>query len=419
MKDAGSDTIQSGRQTDRADRADVGLTSVDETTRTVVPAQPLRRGHGLFRDLDRPIDVFAHLGPNWFAAVMGTGIVATAAATLPVQWPVLRGFASAVWVLAALWLIALTGAEILHWTRHRTTALGHARNPVMVQFYGAPPMALLTIGAGALLLGPGLIGEHAAITIDAVLWPLGTLTGLASSLVVPYLMFTRLRAAPDAAFGGWLMPVVPPMVSAATGALLIPHLPAGQPRLTMLLACYAMFGLSLIASVVVIAQLWQRLVRYSVGPAAMVPTVWIVLGPLGQSITAANLLGGVAPLALPPPYSTAFSAFGVVYGVPVWGFAALWAGLATALTVRAARDRLPFSLTWWSFTFPLGTCVTGTSDLALHTGAAAFRWAALALYVALVAAWAVVSVRTVGGAYRGRLFLATPPQAEPALASRA
>ena len=51
-----------------------------------------------------------------------------------------------------------------------------------------------------------------------------------------------------------------------------------------------------------------------------------------QSITAANLLGEVAHLVLPQPYSTAFAAFGVVYGVPEWGFAALWAGLATALT---------------------------------------------------------------------------------------
>ena len=289
-----------------------------------MPAHPLARGSSLFRDLDRPADVFAHLGPNWFASVMGTGIVATAAATLPVQWPGLRDFATGVWVLSALWLITLTGAEVVHWTRHRDAALGHARDPVMLQFYGAPPMALLTVGAGALLLGPGVIGAHAAITIDAVLWPLATITGLASSLAVPYRMFTRWQAAPDAAFGGWLMPVVPPMVSAATGALLVPHLPAGQLRLTMLLACYAMFGLSLIASLVVITQLWRRLVRYGAGPAVMVPTLWIVLGPLGQSITAVNLLGGVAHLALPQPYSTAFAAFGVVYGVPVWGFAALW-----------------------------------------------------------------------------------------------
>ena len=380
---------------------------VSGPARAVTSAHALPRRHGLLHDLERPGDVFAQIGPNWFASVMGTGIVATAAATLPVQWPGLRGFAAAVWVLGAVWLITLAGAEIVLWTRHRAAAEGHARNPVMVQFYGAPPMALLTVGAGALLLGPSLIGAHAAIAIDAVLWLLGTITGLASSVAVPYLMFTRLRAAPDAAFGGWLMPVVPPMVSAATGALLVPHLPAGQVRLTMLLACYGMFGLSLIASLVVITQLWQRLVRYPPGPAALVPTLWIVLGPLGQSITAANLLGGVAHLALPPPYSTAFAAFGVVYGVPVWGFAALWAALAAALTVRAARQRLPFSLSWWSFTFPVGTCVTAASGLALHTGADAFRWAAVALYIALVGAWAVVGVRTTRGAWRGRLFL--PP----------
>jgi hypothetical protein len=178
-----------------------------------------------------------------------------------------------------------------------------------------------------------------------------------------------------------------------------------------------MFGLSLTASLVVITQLWQRLVRHSVGPAAMVPTLWIVLGPLGQSITAVNLLGGVAHLALPPPYSTAFAALGVVYGIPVWGFALLWGTLAAALTVRAARQRLPFSLTWWSFTFPVGTCVTAVSGLALHTGAVAFRWTAAALYLALFAAWVIVAARTAHGAWQGRLFL--PLQQEMALPSPA
>jgi tellurite resistance protein TehA-like permease len=94
------------------------------------------------------------------------------------------------------------------------------------------------------------------------------------------------------------------MVSAATGALLIPYAPAGQVRLTLLLACYAMFGLSLLASVMVTTLIWYRLTMHKLGPVTMVPTLWIVLGWLGQSITAVNLLGGVAHLALPAPYST-------------------------------------------------------------------------------------------------------------------
>jgi C4-dicarboxylate transporter/malic acid transport protein len=342
---------------------------------------------------------------------MGTGIVAVAAATLPQQFRGFRTAATAVWAFAAVMLVALTVATALHWRYHRATALSHAANPVMAHFYGAPPMAMLTVGAGTLLLGKDVLGVGLAVDIDWVLWFAGSILGLICAAVVPYLMFTRHRVQPDSAFGGWLMPVVPPMVSASTGALLIPYTPAGQARLSLLLCCYAMFGLSLLASFIVITLIWYRLAMHKTGDARMVPTLWIVLGPLGQSITAANLLGGVAHEALPAPYSTALQAFGVVYGVPVWGFALLWAGIAGAITLRTVRAGLPFSLTWWSFTFPVGTCVTGTTGLALHTGSSLFSVAAGIFYLALVAAWVMVAVRTGHGSIRGRLFL--PPPLSP------
>ena len=361
--------------------------------------------YGLLRDLEDPSQVFSSITPNWFASVMGTGIVAVAAATLHVQFPGLRTAAIVVWAIAGVMLIALSAATVVHWVRHPDTARGHAFHPVMSHFYGAPPMAMLTVGAATILLGRDVIGLRAAVDVDWVLWFAGTIAGLAAAAVIPYLMFTRHDVKPNGAFGGWLMPVVPPMVSASTGALLIPYAPAGQARLTMLLACYAMFGLALIASVVVITLIWYRLAVHGTGDAKMVPTLWIVLGPLGQSITAVNLLGGVAHEALPAPYSTALQAFGVVYGVPVWGFALLWAGIAAAATIRTARQGLPFSLTWWSFTFPVGTVVTGTTGLALHTGSTLFAVAAAVFYACLVLAWLTVAVRTVRGSLRGTLFL--------------
>lgn len=368
-------------------------------------------GRWLLGELERRAQVFANIGPNWFASVMGTGIVANAAALLPVKIAGLHTAALVVWVLATAMLVVLLAASAVHWVRHTETARSHANNPAMAPFYGAPPMAIMTVGAGTLLLGRDLIGLHAAVVADGVMWCAGTITGLAASIAVPYLMFTRHRVEQRQTLATWLMPVVPPMVSAATGAALVAHLPAGQGQLTLLLACYAMFGLSLLSSIIVITLVWARLAYHGPGPAETIPTLWIILGPLGQSITAANLLANVAPHAIPRPYSTAMQAMGVLYGVPIWGFAMLWLALAAAITLRAARRHLPFTLGWWSFTFPVGTLVTGTSELALHTHANFLTWASLALYALLIAAWLTVASRTAHGALRGRLFLPTPPAA--------
>jgi tellurite resistance protein TehA-like permease len=207
-------------------------------------------------------------------------------------------------------------------------------------------MALMTVGAGTLILGRGLIGP-AAVGIDWGLWLAGTALGLVTAVWIPYLMMTKHGIAAGDAFGGWLMPVVPPMVSAATGALLIPRIGSAQGRLTMLLACYAMFGISLFASVIIITLVWSRLVTHKPGATVLVPTLWIVLGPLGQSVTAAGNLG---------------------------------------------------------FTFPVGTVVTATIALAGRSQADALRVASVVLYALLLVAWLVVAARTASGAASGRLF---------------
>ncbi|MBO3680323.1 TDT family transporter [Streptomyces sp. NEAU-YJ-81] len=324
---------------------------------------------------------------------MGTGIVANAAVTLPRSFPGLRGAATVVWLGAGLLLVVLTAGYV------RQRALrSHAADPMHMQFFGAPAVALLTVGAGALQLGPRVIGARAALDVGCVLWSLGTALGLATACAVPYLMVTRHRFAPDAAFGGWLMPVVPPLVSATTGALLVPHMPAGQPRLALLLGCYAMFGLGLVAALLVLAMVYSRLVHHDAPTGAMVPTVWIGLGALGQVVTGLGALATAAPGALPAPYVRGAAVVALLGGVAVWGFAVLWLVLAAALTLREFRAGLPFAPTWWSFIFPLGAFVTGTGALAARTGSPLFTWPAVVLYALLVASWAVVACRSLGHA---------------------
>ncbi|WP_031515186.1 TDT family transporter [Streptomyces sp. NRRL F-5123] len=344
-----------------------------------------------------------HVGPNWYAGVMGTAVVANAGAALPGAPAALRDACTAVWVLAAAALAAVLAARATHWARHRDEARRHLADPAIAPFHGCLPMALLAVGAGALTLGPRVVGERAAVAADWALWTAGTASGLLVAAAVPYLMVTRHRIAADGASPVWLLPLVAPMVSAALGPALVPHLSGPQAREALLLGCVALFGLSLLATLMTLPLVWGRLLRYGPLPVALTPLLFLVLGPLGQSTTAAGAFADAGPAALGAPYTGALRGFAVLYGVPVMGFALLWLALSAALVVRAVRRGMRFSLAWWAFTFPVGTCVTGASSLARHTGLHAAAWLAVALYVLLAAAWAAAAAGTLRGLLTGAL----------------
>jgi tellurite resistance protein TehA-like permease len=221
-------------------------------------------------------------------------------------------------------------------------------------------------------------------------------------------MIRRGDLDPHHAFATWLLAVVPPVVAASAGAPLISHLPGLELQQAMLFGCYAMVGISMFLAALTITLLWYRLIFIDGGPPRMVPTLWIVLGPLGQSVTALGLLGPHAGELLRAPYGTGLEALGVVYGLPVWGFALAWMAIAALITLRALRGGLPFSLSWWSFTFPVGTVVTGTAVLAVQTGAREFAWLAVCIFALLLTAWVVAFTNTLRTAWTGAAFLPTP-----------
>ncbi|GHH48828.1 TDT family transporter [Streptomyces candidus] len=379
------------------------------TTQQLLPRTPERAAPVA------PSPQLRHLGPHWYATVMGTAVLATAGSALPYRSPVLHAALTASWVLAALVLFVLVTARGAHWHHHRDQARAHLLDPAVAPFYGCLAMAVLAVGGGAATVGQDVLGPATALGVASVLWSAGTVLALLAAAVVPYLMVVRHRIEGVAAASPvWLLPLVAPMVSAALGPQLMPHLPQGQPRTAMLLACYALFGLSLLATLLILPLVLARLLVHGPLPLPLTPTLFLVLGPLGQSTTAVNQLADVAPGAIGATYAHGFQAFAVVYGVPVLGFALLWLALAVAMVVRGARAGMPFAMTWWGFTFPVGTCVTGAAGLARHTGLDALLWLATALFVLLVAAWAVTAFRTVRGLLSGAL-LAGPRPARPAL----
>ncbi|MGF1734208.1 TDT family transporter [Photobacterium satsumensis] len=351
------------------------------------------------------------IGPNLFASVMGTGIIANAAVTLPGIENTLDILGLVFWLTATVLLFILTVLKIFQAITRPHIIKKQFDDPVMGQFFGAPPMAFLTVAGGFVLLGGNIVPHEHAITIAWWLWIIGTVLGLMTAITIPYLLFTRYTIRDDAAFGGWLMPVVPPMVSAAVGALLIPYAGSAEAKVLMLYGCYCFFGISFMASLIIITMIWSRLAHSGSSGGGRVPTLWIILGPLGQSITAAGALGTIAITILPEPKGATFNDLSLIFGLPVWGFAMFWGVIASLLTIRAHKLNMKFGLTWWAFTFPVGTCVTGTAQIANHSKLPFFEIAAYLLFLFLLIAWLIAAIGTAKGVANGELL--SPPTNAP------
>lgn len=337
----------------------------------------------------------AHLTPNWFAVVMGTGIIAVATASLPVNLPGRRGVALTFWALAATLLAVLATAFVVHWVRHTEHARVYARSAAMFPFYGALPMAVLTVGAGTAAVGSTVIAPGVAYGIAGALWAIGTLGGLLTAAV----MGLRLRAVADRGTPtpAWLMPVVPPMVSAATGAALVNHLPEGPSRPAMLIGCYALFTVALALALFVVAMVVHEFDVRGLPPLQALPTLWIPLGIVGQSVAAANLLGTAAPHAVGDGVAHALHVFGLDYGFVMGTIMIVALAAAGVVTARAFRQGLAFTMSWWSFTFPVGACAVGMGAFGVAGDFAIPRLLSAALLCALVVAWCVVAAHTAHG----------------------
>ncbi|MDD1006413.1 TDT family transporter [Pseudomonas shahriarae] len=358
--------------------------------------------------LQHPREVIRQFTPNWFAATMGTGVLALALANLPVAIPGLHAVAEGLWLfnilLFALFTVAYAARWILFFDEARRI-FGHS---TVSMFFGTIPMGLATIINGFLLFGLPRWGEG-VIQFAEVLWWIDVAMSLACGVLIPYMMFTRQEHSIDQMTAVWLLPVVAAEVAAASGGLLAPHLTDAHSQLVVLTTSYVLWAFSLPVAFSILTILLLRMALHKLPHENMAASSWLALGPIGTGALGMLLMGAEAPAIFAanglPGIGEIASGIGLVAGITLWGFGLWWMLMALLITVRYLRDGIPFNLGWWGFTFPLGVYSLATLKLASTLNLGFFSVVGCVLVTLLAVMWLIVGKRTVQGAWRGELFV--------------
>lgn len=358
--------------------------------------------------LASPREVVRQFTPNWFAATMGTGILAIVLTQFPVQSPELRAVAKAIWLLniglfslfsllyAARWVFFFEGARRI---------FGHS---VVSMFFGCIPMGLATIINGLLIFGLPAGGAE-TVALATTLWWIDAAMAVVCGIAIPFMMFTRQSHAIDQMTAVWLLPVVAAEVAAASGGLLAPHLAGVQQQLTVLVTSYVLWALSVPLAMSILVILVLRMAVHKLPPVSMAASSWLALGPIGTGALGFFLLGMAAPAIFTanglPIIGDAALGIGVIGGLLMWAYGLWWMAIAILITVRYVREGLPFNLGWWGYTFPIGVYALATLRLSSVLSLPMLQWFGAALTVGLVLVWGGVAAQTVRGAWRGDLFV--------------
>lgn len=106
-----------------------------------------------FSQLQHPREVIRQFTPNWFAATMGTGVLALALAQLPLAIPGLHVIAEGLWLFNILLFTLFTAAYAARWILFFDEARRIFGHSTVSMFFGTIPMGLATIINGFLLFG--------------------------------------------------------------------------------------------------------------------------------------------------------------------------------------------------------------------------------------------------------------------------
>ncbi|MEM4057953.1 MAG: tellurite-resistance/dicarboxylate transporter [Thermoplasmata archaeon] len=344
----------------------------------------------MLKNIDSKWDTVKNFSPSWFASVMGTGILAVTSLDYSEYLPALKDIATILFYFNVFLFFVLLVPWILRWILFRKNALSDLNHPVTSSFYATIAIAFLVLAVDFIVIGKDMLAGE-------IFWFFGVVLTVMFSVLIPYIMFKSETIKIEHINPGWFIPPVGLIVIPIAGSLIV-HQFSGLMQQFIIFINYFGWGSGFFLYLALSAVCFYRFILHTPLPSTLTPTLWINLGPIGAGIVALiNIVKNSAFITVKEPF--------FVFAFLFWGFGIWWVMMAIAMLLHCLKKLdLPFALSWWAFTFPLGAYVAASHSIATIFNMSLIDYIGFALYWLLVVFWCVTLLRTLFHSYHGNLF---------------
>ncbi|KAJ6018199.1 hypothetical protein N7451_001578 [Penicillium sp. IBT 35674x] len=348
--------------------------------------------------------------PSWFAVTMGTGIVSILLHNLPYNAVWVYWISVVIFALNVLLFTLGCIISILRYALYPDIFMVMITHPVQSMFIGTFPMGLATIINMIVLVCVPAWGEWTKYVAWG-LWIFDAVVSVMTALSLPFILMAQGSETHLSSMTAvWLLPIVSCIVAASSGAIVAEVLPNPEHALWTIVVSYVLWGIGLPLALMVMVIYLQRLTLHKLPPKAVIVSVFLPLGPLGQGGYGMMKLGQCARDIFPKTHTLeegsgpTFYTLGFLVALILWSFGLVWLFFASASIAHCKK--FPFNIGWWGFTFPLGVYAASTTQIGTELPSKFFAVLGTILSLCVVVLWVVVGFRTLRGVISGKLFFA-------------
>ncbi len=347
------------------------------------------------------MNVIRNFSPAWGAAVMGTGITAITSCQMG-----LKGLGIFLFYLNIVMFFTILTLWVLRFVLYPDAIRKDLNHPIVAHFFPTVPIGALVLASDFLIVGKGCMDYQTAVYWAKVIWLFGMVGTIFFAVLITALVF--IHPSIDMTHGncGWLIPPVGAIVIPTSGALLVPYWSSATVSQYMLLICVISWGIGFFYYLFLNASLIHRFIYHELPPKQLAATMWIGLGPVGVGVISLN---NIVHAALKVPVFSSFFSHSVgalhLFSAVFWGFGVFWFLVTVILTLYyLVKVSIPYAMSWWAFTFPLGAYTAATFVLYKEIGLTGIKYYGALLFVLLLFFWAITFVNTMKAAFSGKLF---------------